>query len=538
MSAPQPENFPEPKQPKPEPRTPTHLSRPTTTQTQPLATFNIMGPDAYFRSLPDTEANRRLLSRWTEQDARSQRVQQTLFSQVHEQVQPSVTEPKTYQFETTTIKLHAEDETNAPLLGAAALDRLIVSRMNSGSSSTHISTSETIFLTTISAVNIEKEFPTVFAYKKNQNASVLGFVSYLKEKEHFVWPSNEDGSALRECLNRMASELMAAISIPPKLIAVMEIVALYLTPKLKSNLLSDFHASLSYSDADFPEFQELCSQGGSDDSVLRFKPAALQPGFDRLVGNESIDAWIDTAAVLIDSACFQDIGKLEHECHAALDKWKRFSIAAQPPKTARVDELQLYVVLTAACERAAIPPISDVDRAQALLRSITLTIKLQGKPVSVRELIRDRIAENRFGKGAVSRHLVFELYEHFYMSSGHHGCESQSQGTQAAKLATPAQQTPTVLTLDAASTSMIPVSITCRDCQVGFEEVPGEWAAKFPGAHMPKSCRACIAARKKKIADAVMLVEADTVMITMNDRMGGVYFDTDDDMSDSDDYEN
>jgi hypothetical protein len=507
MSATQPETKHTPHTPEP-PNVHTH----THTQTH---TPNPFGPEAYFKSLPDTEANRKILSRWADQDARAQRTQRHLFSLVQEPIQLPPTEPETYHFETATITLQSEDEINAPSLDTAALDRLVISKMISGSTSSQISTSETIFLDTISAVNIEKEFPAVFAHKKNHKGSVLGFVSFLKEKEYFQWPTTESGSALRGCLDRLASDLMAEYLVPPKLIAVIEIVALFQIPTKKSNLIYDFHAALSYADSEFPEFQELYSQGRSDDSVLNFKPAPLQPGFDRLVRNGSVDDWIDTAAVMIDSACFQDIGKLEQECCTALSKWKRFSIANQPPKSARVEELQLFTLLAAASERAAIPTIDHILRAQALLRSITLTIKLQGKQISVRELIRDRIAENHFGKGAVSRDLVFELYEHFYMSSGYHGVETQDKNIQPPIPEPRNTQPPTVLTTEAASTSMIPVAITCRSCQIHFEEIPGKWAAKFPGAHMPKSCKACIAARKKRVAEAetVMIVEEDELTV-------------------------
>ena len=135
---------------------------------------------------------------------------------------------------------------------------------------------------------------------------------------------------------------------------------------------------------------------------------------------------MEIATTLIDSACFKDIISLEQECCNTREKWKRFSIAAQPPKSARVEELQLYVLFLAAAAKADIPMIDHVFRAQALIRTITLTVKIHGKPVAVRDLIRERIAENHMGKGAVNIDLVFELYKHFYLSSGQHGCESHA----------------------------------------------------------------------------------------------------------------
>ncbi len=95
-------------------------------------------------------------------------------------------------------------------------------------------------------------------------------------------------------------------------------------------------------------------------------------------------------------------------CCILREKWNRFAIAAKDPDSARVEELELFVQLTAASARAGIPLIDHVMRAQALLRSVTLTIKMQGSFVSARELMRDRVAENEVGKGAVIRDLVFE----------------------------------------------------------------------------------------------------------------------------------
>jgi hypothetical protein len=300
------------------------------------------------------------------------------------------------------------------------------------------------------------------------------------------------------------------------LIAVVGLIALYQAPKQKSNLLTDFHASLCYEDSAFPGFQELYFFGGSDDSILQFKPAPLLPGFDRLVREGDADGWIETATALFDSACFKNIVNLEQECCNARDKWKRFAIAAQHPKSARVEELQLYVLFSAAAVKADIPPIDHVFRAQALIRTITLTIKIHGKPVAVRDLILERIAENHMGKGAVSRDLVFELYEHFYMSSGEHGSESHAPAGSNTNKPAGAKQQPiahvlTITTGDIASTSTTPVEIKCRVCEIKFEETPADWAAKPSNDGrpmcMPKSCKSCrIEAIKRRRQDVVMLM--------------------------------
>jgi hypothetical protein len=264
--------------------------------------------------------------------------------------------------------------------------------------------------------------------------------------------------------------------------------------------------------------------------VLQFDTAALLPGFDRLTGRSSAAFWIRTAETLIDSACFQSILKLEHECCARLDKWKRFAIAAKEPKDAKNEECQLFVQLTAACVSSGIPLIDPVLRAQALIRSITLTIKIQGAQVSVRELVLDRIGENQFGKAAVSRDLVFELYEHFFRSSSCHGVVSHGQAAPTNKQAVqPQAKHPVALTVTntegLATASTTPVTIVCRVCQVKFDEIPAEWLAKGRDMHMPKSCKACIAKRPKPV---VMITAVDA----SHGMCGGMNFDVDPDDSD------
>jgi hypothetical protein len=328
------------------PHTPTHTDtqRADSTHTH-TRNPNPFGPEAYFKSLPDTEANRKILTRWIDQDARGGRFQQQLFPHVQDPVPLPPTVIKAYQFDNATITLQSDDEIDTPSLPVAALDRLIVSKMISGSTAAQISTSETIFLHTSSAVDIGKEFPAVYAHKRYHKASALEFVSYVKDKKHIEWPINQHGSELRDCLDRLAPDLMAEYSTPPKLIAILGIVALYQMQKQKPNLLSDFHAGLNYPDDDFPEFQELYSQGCSNDLVVIFKPSPMQPGFDRLVGTGSADVWIDTAAVLMDSVSFKCIGNLEQECCTARKNWKGFTISDHHRKSARAEEMpeQFYM---------------------------------------------------------------------------------------------------------------------------------------------------------------------------------------------------
>jgi hypothetical protein len=311
---------------------------------------------------------------------------------------------------------------------------------------------------------------------------------------------------------------MAEYPTKPKLTAIIGIASMFQAAPLKAGLMADLHASLCYSDAEFPAFQELYSLGCYDASILTFIPAPLLPGFDRLVRADSSESWIDLTTVLINSACYLDIRGLERAANAAFENWKRFSVASKPPKDAQVAETELYMILQASNQRAGFPPMDSMVRAQELLSHITLTIQLQGKPVSVRELIRDQIAGNHMGKAAVTADFVFKQYEFYYLSSGVHGCDSRvspPQTTQQINQAGAAAKVPVVLAA-VLDYSTIPVKIVCRECKINFEEVPAEWAAK--AWSVPKSCKACLTSKFKRMRDPLMsAAESNPAVMIVDD---------------------
>ena len=109
-------------------------------------TPNPFGPEAYYKSLPDTEANRKILSCWTDQNARAQRAQWQLFSRVQEPVQSPQAELKIFESE-TTIVTNPLPETPRSVLKVSEMS----SEMNSGGNPSRISTSKGNFNTIISS---------------------------------------------------------------------------------------------------------------------------------------------------------------------------------------------------------------------------------------------------------------------------------------------------------------------------------------------------------------------------------------------------
>ena len=293
--------------------------------------------------------------------------------------------------------------------------------MTSGSARATNVTSEDVFKQVVSNVCIKTEFPLAYDEKKNRCASALAFAAHLKKAEKFKWPTTETGDELRVVLAELANDVMAEYSAPPKLIAVIQLIALYFSGSHKRSFLSDFHSALCYEDSAFGIFQNLCSMGKADDEILRFNDQATLPGFARMVGFSPIcaETWISTTTALIDSAAFVDVKILEAKRLSAIQHWRGFKIGAQAPKSARSQEQELYSFLESASERAGLPVISPTDRVQHLIQGISLSVLLQGRQVAVKTLIQDKIAEQRLGLAAVSRSFVFKQYEELFEFNSH-----------------------------------------------------------------------------------------------------------------------
>jgi hypothetical protein len=245
-------------------------------------------------NLPDTPLNRRLLRRLAEQDERGRSLQRSLFHELSEAVDPatpSQTDPTSYETATATFKIQPDEEFGEedPKPNKNVTDGLIISKMISGASSDRVVSSEDIFKTMVAQIDIKTEFPNTFEQKKNRAVSVFSFVNHIKGKEKFKWPSDQKGDALRDVLFDLATNLTAEYAAPPKLVAVIQIVSLYLS-SYKPSVITDFHSSLCVFNTDFCEFETKCTMGDSADGQMQFVHPTLLPGYKRLVGAES-DEW-------------------------------------------------------------------------------------------------------------------------------------------------------------------------------------------------------------------------------------------------------
>jgi hypothetical protein len=447
--------------------------------------------------------NRRLLKRWAEQDERGLRLQKSLFSADHDSEPTTpIKEPFSDRYSTCdqTFQIQAEDETSTPI-DQISVDRAIISRMVAGSSRSRTVSATDISDITFSTINIHKEFSDVYDQKKNKCAGILSFIQWLKKHEHFKWPAEETGDALRDVLSALATNLVAEFLAPPKLVAAIQMAALYVSKFHRRSFISDFHAGLCYQDSDFEVFQQLCAHGNSDDSVLKFVQPSLLPGYLRLTGADSAEYWVETATALIDSAAFLDIIRLEEAYNNHLNRWRGFKIGSQDPKLARSTEQEMFSALLTSSERAGLTTIDSAERASHLIQGISLKIVLHGNAVTVQSVIQDAIATSKLGRAAVTRKFVFDQYQEHYEFNAHH---ASIQNETKVK---PPPSTPRIVQgsggaqiadLGAADD----LKLECRDCKATFVFTVGEqmFYKDKNMASQPSRCQSCNKTNKEKMS--------------------------------------
>jgi hypothetical protein len=214
--------------------------------------------ESEIRLLPDTPMNRRLLQRWSEQDERGLRSQRTLFSKKDEPDPrtPAKEDPRRdNETAEVTFRIQPEESEQDELTqDQSSVDREIISRMIAGSSRARMLSGSDISEQIIGTINIQLEFPKVFELKKNKCASVISFVAWVKKHEDFKWPVDETGDALREVLSKLAMNLMTEFLTPPKLVAAIQMFALFASKFHKSVFVSDFHSGMCHNDTAFGKF--------------------------------------------------------------------------------------------------------------------------------------------------------------------------------------------------------------------------------------------------------------------------------------------
>ena len=175
----------------------------------------------------------------------------------------------------------------------------------------------------------------------------------------------------------------------------------------------------------------------------------------------------------------------------AISDWERFKIGSKPPNEAKSTEMLLFSAVQSACARTSLDPITEINRAQQLLKSISLRVRVQERDVSVYGLIQDEITKAKLGKAAVTRDYVFQQYSHFYEFRSHQiGCSR----------------------LDNANQSVLPLSVDgmdktlqCRDCSGSFvfSVKEQQFYESKNLTHNPARCPDCTKKHKAGMASKV-----------------------------------
>jgi hypothetical protein len=445
------------------------------------------------RNLPDTPFNRRLVKIWAEQDERGERVQRTLFSQpVATDVSTPVRIPQNVSADLT---FRIQPDEFEPLVDQTQIDRAIVSRMTAGSSRSRTFSSKDVFEYMLSSINVCTEFPAVYQQKKNKCATVMSLMAWIKKNEKFKFPSDETGDELREVLSSLATNVMAEYLAPPKLVAAIQMSAMFGSNFHKAMCVSDFHSGMCHADDEFESFKNDCAQGLSDDSVLKFVNPTALPGYDRLTGSHSAENWVEIVTALIDSASFLDIIHLEELYNKSLDRWKSFQIGRMAPKQARSTEQELFSALSSAADRAGMTMMDESARATHMLQGISLSLMLHGRIVEAKQLIQDNIATTKLGKAALTRKFVFDQYQQQYEFQAHH--VSVVTTIKAAK--------PDTVLIASAGLGVGQgggIMLNCKDCAHLFEFTLGNQAfyKEKKIEHQPSRCDVCSKKNKATMA--------------------------------------
>jgi hypothetical protein len=232
-----------------------------------------------------------------------------------------------------------------------------------------------------------------------------------------------------------------------------------------------------------------------------------------------------------------------------LGRWKGFRIGSQPPKFAKGNEQEIYSALIAAAERAGLATIDAPARAHHLIQGISLMVMLQGRKVSVKHMIEDAIASAKLGRAAITRKFVFDIYQEQYDFGEHHvsvegaGPANKQRDSDEGEFDFDAQKAHVLVT----AADFTAYDLKCQECSAAFEFSPSNQAYynKNKIERPPQRCERCNKAHKARMGtkqchkfekgkcdygskcrfkhgDAVLCVEANTVMCTEEPAQEGI----------------
>ena len=242
----------------------------------------------------------------------------------------------------------AEPQTTVPENLVPGFEEIAIGRMLTGAAPAVAVTAADIYRLTSGTIDFEKEFPLLFAKKKNRCSTSSAFVTFCKTNDNMSFPAVSNGPtgcALRTMLTTLTGQLRQEYN--PPLLAII----LFLMESLSQSSSADelhalFQKSMSLQNEEqIALFETDCAAGIFDTKGIRYDLPVSQPGFNRFtVGEDKLIWWSRFATAAINKLCFENIRQLERAFKDALDRWNRFKIVSlKIARTADIEEQKLFV---------------------------------------------------------------------------------------------------------------------------------------------------------------------------------------------------
>jgi len=178
------------------------------------------------------------------------------------------------QFE---IDMYSEDENEEETdESAKRLDEMIIARMLSGASAQRTSKASEIYSTTVASAGGVVKGSTMaltLTDKKCKSLTMSAVVKFVREHHDFVFPTDEQGTDLRLCIQRLAADIRREFKPRPDELARTLIEILISSGRIKKLALNVFSEYMRREQDEVEEFEDECANG----SVSTAEKARVDP---------------------------------------------------------------------------------------------------------------------------------------------------------------------------------------------------------------------------------------------------------------------
>jgi hypothetical protein len=388
-------------------------------------------------NLPDSPHNRELLQAWERQQSRRLSTRQILFtgssgtsstvpSRTHTLASCGTAEVLADgQTRSTTnssssapfidipidpgIHFTVSSDTDPTItMDAAALDLYITSRIISGSSgSTHTSSTQA-FTSCMSTLDIRSNFPNVYEAKKNRCATTPSLFNFILETEkHLIFPSNQQGDALRAVLKGFVDGVKAEYQTPARTNSELILCALANMSSAESKCFqSQFHKGITCHASEFESFEDECAQGKiSSVQIIYSQPVESLIGFSYFTSSDFSPVFlIRLTTALTDYMAYINNSDLQLQYTLSCTAWNSIRLKAdmKADQYAILEE-QYFALMTAAAAAAQRTVPGHLDRGLTLLKFLPTTLKAAISKLAQKKSIPENLMTRDWVMGQIKR---------------------------------------------------------------------------------------------------------------------------------------